>query len=493
MRYKTFKSRASSITIGKKLFAGLAASALIIISISVLSVLGIQTLINENDWIEKSEHVENHLDHVYNYNMEIESSDQGFLLTGDNFYLELREKAVNELYQILKNLKLETAENQEQQMMLSRLKNYIDIRMAYSDKRIQARKIKGEKSTRSLFPLQEGKILIDNIHNLVLEMIARQDRNLRARKAAQRAQMTKNQSIIIIGFLSQILLLAYIFSMVRKDISGRQKVEKQLESQNKLLVAVNKQLEDSIEKEKQVEMLLQNALSKEKDLNELKSRFISTTSHEFRTPLTSILSSMQLVQKYRKKWSDEKLEDQFERVKNSIFNLTGMLDDILTISHTDSGVIMFKPQVIDLHRLCLDIINEISNGTALKYKFNFDFESIEKDFFLDPKLIRFIITNLLSNAFKYSVEGGCAALNVSSSLKSIEISVSNEGIGIPEEDRENLFKPFFRGSNTGDIEGTGLGLSIVKRAAELHNGSVKFISAAGNETKFLVIIPRSEE
>ena len=405
------------------------------------------------------------------------------------FNLLLREKAVKELYIILNNLKLETIGNPEQRHRLSRLWKLIDERLAYSKRRIQLRKEEGENHAHLLFPLNDGMVLIDNIHDLILEMIARQDNYLRSYEKVQQNQIARNQLLIILGFISQFFLLAFIFIIVKKDLTGRHDAEKKLENQNLLLADTNVKLRDSIEKEKEVEVLLHNALSKEKEINELKSRFISTTSHEFRTPLTSILSSMQLVQRYRKKWSDEKLEDQFERVKNSIFNLTSLLDDILTISHADSGVIILNPKIIDLHKLCLNLIEETRHRAANSHSFSFNFNPAEKEFFLDPKLIRFIIINLLSNAFKYSPAGGTVTLNICGAEKSIDISVSDEGIGIPEEDRDSLFQPFYRGSNTGDIEGTGLGLSIVKRAVEMHKGSIFFYSNNGKGSKFVVKIP----
>ena len=251
----------------------------------------------------------------------------------------------------------------------------------------------------------------------------------------------------------------------------------------------NRKLKDEIEKEKQVEMLLKKSLDKERDLNELKSRFISTTSHEFRTPLTSVLSSMQLIQKYRKKWSDDKLEEMFLRVKNSIFNLTKLLDDILMISHADSGKIVLNPEKIDLHQFMLEIIEETKHRRSSKHKFVYDFQSVKTEFYLDRKLIRFILINLLSNAFKYSPEGGIVELTVSSGNGNLSISVSDEGIGIPAKDKKNLFKPFFRSSNTNEIEGTGLGLSIVQRAVDLHKGNIICNSKVGKGTKFIVKIP----
>ena len=255
------------------------------------------------------------------------------------------------------------------------------------------------------------------------------------------------------------------------------------------LDTTDKRLRHEIQQKEQVEQLLRDSLNKEKELNKLKSSFISTTSHEFRTPLTSILSSMQLVQRFRKKWSDDKLEDLFLKVKESILNLTKLLDDILTISHADSGKIVYKPENINLYSFLEQLVTETSHLALPGHTFSFKYAAYEKEFMLDPKLVRFIVVNLLSNAYKYSPEGGKIKLRISTPENVIRISISDEGIGIPEADRKNLFAPFFRAGNIGDIGGTGLGLSIVNRAVKMHNGSIIYKSKPEAGSKFIVDIP----
>lgn len=266
-------------------------------------------------------------------------------------------------------------------------------------------------------------------------------------------------------------------------------LEELVKQRTEELSLANQQLKNEIEKEKQVEFLLKESLDKEKELSELKSRFISTTSHEFRTPLTAILSSLQLVQRYRKKWSDEKLEDQFLRVKNSIFYLTKLLDDTLTISYAESGRIIFNPQPVDLYALCQELIEDVKHKANAEHKILFRFQSQQHEFCLDVKLVRMILLNLLSNAFKYSPAGGKVKISVTFSNKVIKITVSDEGIGIPANDKEHLFSPFFRAGNTVEFEGTGLGLSIVKKAVELHKGIVQVQSEPNEGTVFTVKIP----
>jgi PAS domain S-box-containing protein len=285
-----------------------------------------------------------------------------------------------------------------------------------------------------------------------------------------------------------------------QDITDRVKAKQELEMyKNHLeelikartadLDRVNSRLISEIQKAKEYEMMLQTSLKKEQELNELKTRFISTSSHEFRTPLTSILSSAELIKRYGDKWGQEKVNEHIDRIKYSVDHLTKLLDDVLTISRTDNGNIIYSPQLIDLKELCNEIIREAMCHSNNNHNFVFHY-NIEKNFFkLDPKLIRFILLNLLSNAFKYSPEGGNVSLEIKADEVNLHFIVEDNGIGIPEEDRKHLFEPFHRGNNVNEIPGTGLGLSIVQKSVEIHSGQIKCKSIQGQGTIFTVLIP----
>jgi PAS domain S-box-containing protein len=299
------------------------------------------------------------------------------------------------------------------------------------------------------------------------------------------------------GRIEGVLVAARDITELKKSESElslyRMHLEELVKIRTKELALVNKNLNDEIEKEKQVELLLQESLDKEKEVNELKTRFLSTTSHEFRTPLTSILSSMQLIQRFRKKWSDDTLEDHFAKIKYSIQNMTHMLDDVLTLSRSETGKLSFEPQLLDLHKFCLDTIIEVEHFVTDKHKFIFNYSLKENEFKFDPKLISIILLNLFSNAFKYSPDGGKIEFNVKLKASYILFSVKDEGIGVPAEDIEHLFEPFHRAKNTGEISGSGLGLSIVIRAVEMHKGEIKFNSKLGKGTEFIFHIPLEKE
>lgn len=291
------------------------------------------------------------------------------------------------------------------------------------------------------------------------------------------------------------------FVQIKEDITQKVKIENELREyregletlvklRTEQLNEANMHLKEEIIKEKEYELLLQQSLDKEKELSELKTRFVSITSHEFRTPLTSILGSIELIQMYREKWSKEKLNEQIERIINSVEYLTRLLDDVLTLSHAESGKLKFNPEIFNLYDFCSGIIEELGMRSKKDHNFIFNFTSPQKIFSMDSQLLRFILVNLLSNAYKYSPGGGKIEFSVSSDEKYIEFIISDEGIGIPIKDKKYLFNPFHRCSNSLKIPGTGLGLSIVKHSIELHNGEISYSSEAGLGTTFKVIIPK---
>lgn len=249
-----------------------------------------------------------------------------------------------------------------------------------------------------------------------------------------------------------------------------------------------------ITERKKLEESIKESLQKEKELNELKTRFISTASHEFRTPLTAVLSSAELLERYGRKWNEDKYNEHINRIRNSVDYLTQLMNDVLTVNKAEAGKIEFNPSNIDLAELCNAVINEI-NPLLLPAKHNlvFDYDNERKIFKLDKKLIRFILLNLLSNAVKYSPSGGSIGFTVSYENKFVIIKISDEGIGIGEDDLSKLFEPFHRGNNIQNIRGTGLGLSIVKKSVELHGGKINVQSKLKEGSIFTVHIPVAED
>lgn len=286
-----------------------------------------------------------------------------------------------------------------------------------------------------------------------------------------------------------------------RDITDRKKAERDLDlyrnhleelvnERTNEIALINEKLINEIEKEKEIEIILRDSLDKEKELNELKSRFISTASHEFKTPLTAIYSSVELIQRYRKTWDDSKLDRHINSIQLSVEHLSKLIDEVLTISRSESGKIQCNPENLDLKELCNKFIDEVKPKMLKTHEFSFIFNSKQSEFPIDPKLMRYIIINLLTNAIKYSPAGGRVEFNVNISEEYIYLSVRDEGIGFHPEDEKHLFEPFFRANNALDFEGTGLGLSIVKRTVEVLKGSIDFKSQLGKGTIVEIKIPR---
>ncbi len=243
-----------------------------------------------------------------------------------------------------------------------------------------------------------------------------------------------------------------------------------------------------ITQRKQSEEELRNALEKEKELNELKSRFISTVSHEFRTPLSTILAASETIKEYSNRMTPESKVRHIDKIQNQVTRMTGLLNDVLTISRTETIGLKLDPMILDVDKFCKDIVEEMRTiaGTHLiRYEFSGETRRINAD----EELLRRITINLLSNAIKYSSGDNPVDMEVIHQGEKIIFRVRDYGIGIPDEDQKHLFEIFHRASNVGTIQGTGLGLAIVKRAVDAHNGTISFESVVGKGTTFEVEIP----
>lgn len=255
------------------------------------------------------------------------------------------------------------------------------------------------------------------------------------------------------------------------------------------LEKVNKLLEKEILKQKKAEEKVKEALIKEKELNELKTRFISIASHEFRTPLTTIYSSVQLLEKYGHKWTQEMYKSQFNRIKEYVHHMTRIMDDVLTISRTDAGKIQFQPRELNLIDFIKSIIEDIKTVITSKHKLVYTKKIKSELYLFDEKLLKQILLNLLTNAVKYSPDGGEIKFSLSEGVNYMKFVIADKGIGIPEEDQKDLFEPFHRSANVGDIQGTGLGMSIIKKSVDLHSGKITFKSKINKGTEFTIHIP----
>ncbi|BDI14339.1 hypothetical protein ANSO36C_01410 [Nostoc cf. commune SO-36] len=250
-----------------------------------------------------------------------------------------------------------------------------------------------------------------------------------------------------------------------------------------------------IRERKQAEENICKALEKEKELSELKSRFISMTSHEFRTPLAVITSSAGILKTFSHKLDEQQKQKHLQCIQTYVQHTTQLLDDILLINKAEAGKLAFEPTSINLVDFCRSLVEEIQlsfpNYTLVFCHLFLGNSSIDNHFkaCIDKKLLRQILSNLLSNAVKYSPEGSNVQIDLLIQEKSAVFLIKDEGIGILPEEQENLFEPFYRATNVGNTPGTGLGLAIVNNCIDLHKGRIIFASQVGVGTTFRVELP----
>lgn len=255
---------------------------------------------------------------------------------------------------------------------------------------------------------------------------------------------------------------------------------------------------EDITKYKQAEKELYKALETERELNEFKSRFVATVSHEYRTPLATILSSAELLERYGDQFTEEKRRKHYSRIQSSVHVLTELVNDVLTISKIEAGKQGFNPSTLDLEKFCRELVEELQLTIGRLHTLVFTSHgndpseaqgSLIAKAGIDKKLLRSIISNLLSNAIKYSPKGTTVRFDLSGDSHQAILIIQDAGIGIPVEDQPHLFKSFYRGTNVGTLSGTGLGLAIVKSSVDLHGGKIAIKSEVGVGTTVTVMLP----
>jgi len=249
-------------------------------------------------------------------------------------------------------------------------------------------------------------------------------------------------------------------------------------------------LQKSVTELQEAKETVSKSLEKEKELNQLKSRFVSMASHEFRTPLSSIQLSASLIEKYKLQSDDTNVSKHVFKIKNSVGNLTTILDDFLSLERLEAGKIETNFTKFDVVKLAEEITEEMQLMAKKDQNIIYQHTGLSSMVLLDQNLLRNCIVNLISNAIKYSGENTFIEFNTELTGNECIVTVKDNGIGIPETDHKHLFEPFFRANNTGNIPGTGLGLNIILRYVNLMGGKVDFNSLVNQKTVFTLNFPQ---
>jgi PAS domain S-box-containing protein len=234
---------------------------------------------------------------------------------------------------------------------------------------------------------------------------------------------------------------------------------------------------------------LKAILQKEKEVVEMKSRFVSIASHEFRTPLSSIQHSANFIRKNTARISPEKLNEKLESIEKQIQHMTHLLDDVLTYNKTETGKIQLVTAALVLGDFITRIVDDVGHSTKQTHRIKVTMDSVPAVVKTDEKLLRSILINLLTNAIKFSPGTKQVNFEIKRVADNLAFTVTDSGIGIPEDELEKIFEPFLRGKGVSTIQGTGLGLSIVKKAVELLKGTIEVTSQPNEGTRFTVTVP----
>lgn len=282
-----------------------------------------------------------------------------------------------------------------------------------------------------------------------------------------------------------------------EDITDRKEAEQKIKVLNleleKRVKNRTAQLNTALENLHGAKEELSRSLEKERELNELKSRFIAMISHEYRTPLTIILTSTYIIEQLGKEVSDPMFLKNIEKIRITIDSMTKLLDDVLVIGDTVNETMSFTPIYFNIYDLTLNVVQEIEALDNNKHQFEILNKSDSSQIISDQKHIRRIIYNMLTNAVKYSPEQSLIKIFLKKRDTEFVINVRDNGIGIPAEDIKRIFKPFYRAENVGAAPGIGLGMTIIKRAAETLGGTISINSELNKGTEFRLVFPLSTE
>ena len=248
-----------------------------------------------------------------------------------------------------------------------------------------------------------------------------------------------------------------------------------------------------IDDRKRAEAELLVAVQREKELSEMKSKFVSTASHEFRTPLATMLSSAELLEHYSENLRQDEKRNLLQTIQTSAKRMSEMIDDVLTLGRAESGVLKLNLGPTNLRELCNRVVSEFRIAQGKHHVITLDDRFDRLEALMDERLLRHILNNLLSNAVKYSPQGSEVTFSLERRDEKAAIEIQDQGIGIPPEDQPRMFESFHRASNVENRPGTGLGLAIVKKAVELHGGEIILESSVGAGTRFTIVLPLRPE
>lgn len=361
---------------------------------------------------------------------------------------------------------------------LATSKNYVDKIVGSMTDALIVTNVSGiiqtaNQATQHLFGYSETELLNQPISLIIQdELLLLQTRQLNS----SQGELFKDIEVTCQTRLGEEVVVAFSCSSVQTN---------QIDLQN--LVYVGR----DITARKQAEAQMYRALQRERELNELKSRFVTMTSHEFRTPLSVILLATRLLERFHQQTTEEKRREYLRRIQAAAKHMSQLLEDILTIGQVEAGSLRLNITAFELISFCQEVVADLQTTIDPHRRITFASERLDLNVQMDQKLVRQTLTNLLSNALKYSDSDQAVQLRLLIQADGAVFEVQDQGRGIPPDEQDKVLEPFYRASNVGNISGTGLGLAIVQKSVQVHKGRISVASQVGGGTTVKVILPLS--
>jgi signal transduction histidine kinase len=451
----------------KWLILGLGVTALMMGWISSIAYQSSGRLLESTNKSKQTHEIIKNLINIYATMTVAESGRRGYVFLNDEKELYRYQAAVREIDPQVATLRKSLgdpcsicgAERSEQLKRLESLKALLEQRTSLLQRSIQLYKIESAVTPQQIQITEKSVKLRDKIQLVIAAMQRTEELSL---------EEWVNQSRDRIG---NELLMSYL--VISASFS--------------VLTIASILLYHQMMKRQQAEAIQANLMS-EKEVSEVKLHFLSMMSHEFRTPLSVILASSQLLTQGSQRWSEERKQKTFDRIQSSAKLMTKLLTDILTLSRADAGKLDYHPEILDLEAFCLNLVEEKQLSSA-PHVIKFVRSGRPHPVGMDANLLYSILNNLLDNAIKYSSPDQIVLLSTQIQAETVIFQVQDQGIGILVEEQSKVFDLFYRGQNAGAIAGTGLGLAVVKKCVELHQGKISTHSEVGKGTTFTVQIP----
>jgi len=392
---------------------------------------------------------------------EAEAGRRGYILFNDRSELERYNRTIQTIEPRLKRLEVLITNQAAQQQQLERLRILIDQRLNLAQQSIQLHQTDPKaRSTQATLRIESTRNR-QEIQELFATMQQAEEQALERRVSQSQANIQLRMLLEFFGTFFTFLILFSIFALFYRQLIKRQQAE-----------------------------TLQQKLAQEKELSELKLQFFSMVSHEFRTPLSSILGSAQILDETLQALVGKQKLKSLYRIRSSAQLMTQLLSDILTLARAEAGKLEFNPRPLEIQTFCLNLIEDFQPLNNSNHSVQFIIQGECKYANVDERLLYSILSNLVSNAIKYSPNGGTIDFIIRCESSLLTFIIKDQGIGIPPKTQEILYEPFHRGRNVGGILGTGLGLAVVRKCLDLHSGTIFVKSEVDVGTTFTVTIPQ---